>query len=51
MTSRARKAKASATFLDRMNAERIVVAQECIGDGRWLLQKGIDCELRITGHP
>jgi acyl-CoA dehydrogenase len=25
-----------------MNAERILVAQECIGDGRWLLQKGID---------
>jgi alkylation response protein AidB-like acyl-CoA dehydrogenase len=25
-----------------MNAERILVAQEFIGDGRWLLQKGID---------
>jgi acyl-CoA dehydrogenase len=25
-----------------MNAERILVAQECIGDGRWLLKKGID---------
>jgi len=29
-------------ILDGMNAERILVAQECIGDGRWLLQKGID---------
>jgi acyl-CoA dehydrogenase len=25
-----------------MNAERILVAQECVGDGRWLLQKGIE---------
>jgi alkylation response protein AidB-like acyl-CoA dehydrogenase len=29
-------------ILDGMNAERILVAQECIGDGRWLLQEGID---------
>src|SRR5215468_8291786 len=29
-------------ILDGMNAERILVAQECIGDGRWLLRKGID---------
>src|SRR4029077_380872 len=29
-------------ILDGMNAKRILVAQECIGDGRWLLQKGID---------
>jgi acyl-CoA dehydrogenase len=29
-------------ILDGMNAERILVAQECIGDGRWLLQKGIE---------
>jgi acyl-CoA dehydrogenase len=28
--------------LDGMNAERILVAQECIGDGCWLLQKGVD---------
>jgi acyl-CoA dehydrogenase len=28
--------------LDGMNAERILVAQECIGDGRWLLQKAVD---------
>src|SRR5689334_21054744 len=29
-------------ILDGMNAERILVAQECIGDGRWLLRKGIE---------
>ena len=29
-------------ILDGMNAERILVAQECIGEGRWLLKKGID---------
>jgi acyl-CoA dehydrogenase len=28
-------------ILDGMNAERILVAQECVGDGRWLLQNGI----------
>ena len=27
-------------ILDGMNAERILVAQECIGDGRWLLEQG-----------
>ncbi|HTZ35373.1 MAG TPA: acyl-CoA dehydrogenase family protein [Stellaceae bacterium] len=29
-------------ILDGMNAERILVAQECIGDGRWLLNKGVE---------
>ncbi|HZT87612.1 MAG TPA: acyl-CoA dehydrogenase family protein [Stellaceae bacterium] len=29
-------------ILDGMNAERILVAQECIGDGRWLLKKGVE---------
>jgi acyl-CoA dehydrogenase len=29
-------------ILDGMNAERILVAQECIGDGRWLLRKAVD---------
>ncbi|HWB52341.1 MAG TPA: acyl-CoA dehydrogenase family protein [Stellaceae bacterium] len=29
-------------ILDGMNAERILVAQECIGDGRWLLDKGVE---------
>jgi acyl-CoA dehydrogenase len=28
-------------ILDGMNAERILVAQECIGDGRWLLDKAV----------
>ena len=28
-------------ILDGMNAERILVASECIGDGRWLLRKGV----------
>jgi acyl-CoA dehydrogenase len=28
-------------ILDGMNAERILVASECIGDGRWLLKKGV----------
>jgi acyl-CoA dehydrogenase len=29
-------------ILDGMNAERILVASECIGDGRWLLKRGVD---------
>jgi acyl-CoA dehydrogenase len=29
-------------ILDGMNAERILVASECVGDGRWLLKKGVD---------
>ncbi|CAM5762010.1 acyl-CoA dehydrogenase family protein [Bosea minatitlanensis] len=28
-------------ILDGMNAERILVASECVGDGRWLLKKGV----------
>lgn len=28
-------------ILDGMNAERILVASECIGDGRWLLRQGV----------
>ena len=28
-------------ILDGMNAERILVASECVGDGRWLLRKGV----------
>jgi acyl-CoA dehydrogenase len=28
-------------ILDGMNAEGILVASECIGDGRWLLKKGV----------
>ena len=28
-------------ILDGMNAERILVASECVGDGRWLLRKAV----------
>ncbi|GAA4326509.1 acyl-CoA dehydrogenase family protein [Pigmentiphaga soli] len=40
-------------ILDGMNAERILVAQECIGDGRWLLDKGVAYanERKVFGHP
>jgi acyl-CoA dehydrogenase len=40
-------------ILDGMNAERILVASECVGDGRWLLKKGIDYanERRVFGRP
>ena len=40
-------------ILDGMNAERILVASECIGDGRWLLRKGVDYanERRVFGRP
>lgn len=29
-------------ILDGLNAERILVASECIGDGRWLLDRGVE---------
>ncbi|MBS7701356.1 MULTISPECIES: acyl-CoA dehydrogenase family protein [unclassified Chelatococcus] len=29
-------------ILDGMNAERILVASECVGDGRWLLKRGVE---------
>jgi acyl-CoA dehydrogenase len=40
-------------ILDGMNAERILVASECVGDGRWLLKKGIDYanERRVFDRP
>jgi acyl-CoA dehydrogenase len=40
-------------ILDGMNAERILVASECIGDGRWLLRKGVDYakERVVFGRP
>jgi acyl-CoA dehydrogenase len=39
-------------ILDGMNAERILVASESIGDGRWLLRKGVDYanERRVFGR-
>jgi acyl-CoA dehydrogenase len=40
-------------ILDGMNAERILVASECIGDGLWLLNKGVAYanERRVFGRP
>jgi acyl-CoA dehydrogenase len=40
-------------ILDGLNAERILVATECIGDGRWLLKKGVDYakERVVFGKP
>lgn len=40
-------------ILDGMNAERILVASECIGDGRWLLQRGVAYanERHVFGRP
>jgi acyl-CoA dehydrogenase len=40
-------------ILDGMNAERILVASECIGDGRWLLKKGVAYanERKVFGRP
>jgi acyl-CoA dehydrogenase len=40
-------------ILDGMNAERILVAQECIGDGRWLLAKGVAYanQRQVFGRP
>ncbi|MGL3213576.1 acyl-CoA dehydrogenase family protein [Bradyrhizobium sp. BR 1433] len=39
-------------ILDGMNAERICVASECVGDGRWLLGKGVAYanERRVFGR-
>jgi acyl-CoA dehydrogenase len=40
-------------ILDGMNAERILVASECVGDGRWLLNKGVAYanERQVFGRP
>lgn len=40
-------------ILDGMNAERILVASECVGDGRWLVKKGVDYanERVVFGRP
>ncbi|MEX0407589.1 acyl-CoA dehydrogenase family protein [Aquibium sp. LZ166] len=40
-------------ILDSMNAERILIASECIGDGRWLLGKGVSYanERKVFGRP
>jgi acyl-CoA dehydrogenase len=40
-------------ILDGMNAERILVASECVGDGRWLLNRGVAYanERRVFDRP
>jgi alkylation response protein AidB-like acyl-CoA dehydrogenase len=40
-------------ILDGMNAERILIAAECIGDGRWFIRKATDYanERRVFGRP
>src|ERR1700760_4376995 len=40
-------------ILDGMNAERILIASECIGDGRWFTQKatGYANEREVFGRP
>ncbi len=40
-------------ILDGMNAERILIASECIGDGRWLLRQAVDYakEREVFGRP
>ena len=40
-------------ILDGMNAERILVASECIGDGKWFVKKATDyaCERKVFGRP
>ena len=40
-------------ILDGMNAERILIAAECIGDGRWFVEKAVDyaSERVVFGRP
>jgi len=40
-------------ILDGMNAERILVASECVGDGRWFIKKGVAYagERRVFNRP
>jgi acyl-CoA dehydrogenase len=40
-------------ILDGMNAERILVASECVGDGRWFIKKGAGyaTERRVFDRP
>ncbi|ODU54348.1 MAG: acyl-CoA dehydrogenase [Acetobacteraceae bacterium SCN 69-10] len=40
-------------ILDGMNAERILVASECVGDGRWFVKKAVAYanERRVFGRP
>ena len=40
-------------ILSGMNAERILIAAECIGDAKWFLEKGsaYACERQVFGRP
>jgi acyl-CoA dehydrogenase len=40
-------------ILDGMNAERILIAAECIGDARWFVEKtkSYACDRRVFGRP
>jgi alkylation response protein AidB-like acyl-CoA dehydrogenase len=40
-------------ILDGMNAERILIAAECIGDARWFTEKSVRyaCEREVFGRP
>jgi acyl-CoA dehydrogenase len=40
-------------ILDGMNAERILIAAECIGDGNWFVRKAVDyaSERQVFGRP
>ena len=40
-------------ILDGMNAERILVASECIGDGKWFVKKATQyaCDRQVFGRP
>jgi alkylation response protein AidB-like acyl-CoA dehydrogenase len=40
-------------ILDGMNAERILIAAECIGDARWFIEKASSyaCEREVFGRP
>jgi len=40
-------------ILDGMNAERILIAAECIGDGRWFVERAVAyaSEREVFGHP
>ena len=36
-------------ILDGMNAERILIAAECVGDGRWFVERAADYAKRARG--
>ncbi len=40
-------------LLDSLNAERILIAAECVGDGRWFVKRARDyaCERVVFGRP